>query len=91
MDNKKTGGSAYPIAGDDYHHDVEGMTLLDYFAGQLASSWFNIIAERGISGELIEELDIADDDSDATNKAIAKLSYRNAKAMLEEKQRIEAS
>ena len=41
MNNTTTGGPAYPVPGLQENSDYDGMTLLDWFAGQIIRGMIN--------------------------------------------------
>jgi len=87
---KNNGGPAFPIQKEMLSTKIEqghlseittipGMTLCDYFAAQ---------AMQGILSCFREYQEVADVTGDKT-KARAKLAYKIANAMIEEKQKLE--
>ena len=84
MDTNKTGGAAFPIIQNKMTDtgfiytvsDADGMTLLDYFAAKFAAAEIaNIDAGNGIPTNEVR-----------TNE-VAKLSYKMAAAMIEERKK----
>lgn len=67
---KDTGGSAFPVESDIVPDERSGMTLLDYFAGQV------------MVGICLNEKDM---DFNKVDHCIAELSYKIARAMIAER------
>jgi len=76
MSKKKTGGSAFPVAGyqetGGYVLPTEGMSLRDYFAGQ---------ALVGLTVDYINH------PKDINHEIVAKQTYKFADAMLAEREK----
>jgi len=69
MSNDKTGGAAFPHVST--HMDRTGMTLRDYFAGQVIGGLFECSSLRGSSDHSLA----------------ASLAYRLADAMIAEREK----
>ena len=96
MTTKKTGGPAFPqpnhivdtdrgrVEARDWMED-SGMFLRDFLAGLVAPEWTRIIVERGLGDDVIALLGLKSSDDCFT--AAARTAYRQADAMLEERER----
>lgn len=52
MSNYKTGGAAFPAGAEEIEYGNEGMTLRDYFAGQVISELLVRFAEPDVAARL---------------------------------------
>jgi len=81
---KDTGGSAFPtehVEGGDRAHK-EGMTLRDYFAGQVSQGFISQLSSKKRNDDFIK---ICLEDDRTVEEGIAYTSYLIADAMIAER------
>lgn len=94
---KDTGGPAYPSTitegpeGRSFPHDfgLDGMTLLDWFAGEVAPKVFMAVTQATKVGVGMEKL-LVGFELDTPMQLVGRLSYDAAASLIAEKRRREA-
>jgi hypothetical protein len=100
MGSIKTGGPAYPMPEylvnlvNDKKDLKDNAETMDLIASMFGKSWLDECAMRAMQSVLIKDdgalIDMAEEHGITPSEAVAKTAYSFAKAMLAEKQRLEA-
>lgn len=82
MTDEKTGGPAFPMVAQNWHH--KGMTLRDYFAAQVLQGY---IACHGYHPDFVYPEGYTFVAEQRTDQAVAEAAYKYADAMLKARQK----